>query len=92
MTEPVRWKQEKEVAARRIDDQVVLVNLRTNHIYSLNATGSRAWELLNVARSRDELVAALGEEFEVDQGTLERETDELLASLEEAKLVTAGGD
>jgi hypothetical protein len=92
MTEPVRWKQEKEVAARRIDDQVVLVNLRTNHIYSLNATGSRAWELLNVARSRDELVSALREEFEVDQGTLERETDELLASLEEAKLVTAGGD
>lgn len=92
MSEPVRWQQEKEVAARRIDDQVVLVNLQTNHIYSLNATGSRVWELLDVARSRDELVAALREEFEVDEGTLERETDELLASLEEAKLVTAGGD
>jgi hypothetical protein len=87
-----RWRRGADVAARRLEDEVVLVNLRTNHIYSLNATGSRVWELLDQPRSRDEVVDALVEEFEVDRGTLERETDELLSSLHEANLVAAGGD
>jgi hypothetical protein len=87
-----RWRRGEEVAARRLDDRVVLVNLRTNHIYSLNATGSRLWELLDVARSRDELVAALRDEFEVAPEQLERETDSLLAELEQASLVSSGDD
>jgi hypothetical protein len=87
-----RWRQGEAVAARRLEDRVVLVNLQTNHIYSLNATGSRLWELLDVARSREELVAALRDEFQVDPQELARETEELLASLEEAKLVKSDGD
>jgi coenzyme PQQ synthesis protein D (PqqD) len=87
-----RWRQGEDVAARRLEDEVVLVNLLTNHIYSLNATGSRVWELLDVPRTRDELVNALVEEFDVEQTTLERETDELLASLAAANLVLTDGD
>jgi Coenzyme PQQ synthesis protein D (PqqD) len=85
---PRRWRQGAEVAARRVDDRVVLVNLQTNYIYALNATGSRLWELLDVARSRDELVAELLAEFELERAALERETDSLLADLEKASLVT----
>jgi Coenzyme PQQ synthesis protein D (PqqD) len=83
-----RWRQGSDVAARRVDDRVVLVNLQTNHIYSLNATGSRLWELLEPGRTRDELVAQLRNEFEVEAAELERETDRLLAELEQASLVT----
>jgi Coenzyme PQQ synthesis protein D (PqqD) len=83
-----RWRQGEDVAARRVDDRVVLVNLQTNHIYSLNATGSRLWDLLGVARSRDELVAVLLQEFAVERTQLERETDSLLRELEGANLVS----
>lgn len=86
-----RWRQGSDVAARRVDDRVVLVNLQTNHIYSLNSTGSRLWELLESARTRDELVAELREEFEVDEADAEGETDRLLAELEQASLVTSDG-
>jgi hypothetical protein len=88
MSVPRRWRQGPEVAARRVDDRVVLVNLQTNHIYALNTTGSRLWELLDVARSRDELVAELLAEFEIERAALERETDALLVELEKASLVT----
>lgn len=91
MTEQ-RWRRGDEVAARRLEDEVVLVNLQTNHIYSLNATGARVWELLDVPRTRDEVVDALLGEFDVARQTLESETDELLSSLAEAKLVTRDGD
>jgi Coenzyme PQQ synthesis protein D (PqqD) len=80
------------VAARRLEDEVVLVHLRTNHIYSLNATGSRVWELLEVPSSRDEVVAALLAEFDADRSTIELETDELLTSLAEASLVVRDDD
>jgi Coenzyme PQQ synthesis protein D (PqqD) len=87
-----RWRRGADVAARRLEDEVVLVNLKTNHIYSLNAIGSRVWELLDAPRSRDEVVEALLAEFDAERATVERETDELLASLEEASLVVADGD
>jgi hypothetical protein len=86
-----RWRQSDDVAARRLDDRVVLVNLKTNHIYSLNPTGSRLWELLRVARSRDEVVQELRREFDVPAAELERDADRLLAELEEASLVSDDG-
>ena len=87
-----RWRQGADVAARRLEDEVVLVNLQTNHIYSLNATGSRVWELLDVPRTRAEVVDALVAEFDVERATIERETDELLASLSDAQLIASDGD
>jgi hypothetical protein len=86
-----RWRQGTDVAARRVDDRVVLVNLQTNHIYSLNATGSRLWELLEAGRTRDELVAELGQEFGVSSETVEQDVDRLLAELEQATLVVGDG-
>ena len=68
------------------------MNLETNHIYSLNATGSRLWELLADQPTREELVDALASEFDVGRATVEQEADDLLASLNEAKLVSADGN
>jgi hypothetical protein len=79
------------VAARRVDDRVVLVNLQTNHIYSLNTTGSQLWDRLNEARTRDDLVSELRSELDGDPEEIARETDRLLGELEEASLVTVDG-
>jgi len=35
-----------EVVARRVDDEIVLMHLGTSHIFALNPTGARFWELL----------------------------------------------
>ena len=48
-----------DVISRRIDAGTVLINLRTNKIYELNATGSRIWELLKDGRTVAEMQAAL---------------------------------
>jgi hypothetical protein len=82
-----RWRQAADVAARRVDDRVVLVNLQTNHIYSLNTTGSRLWDQLTEARTRDDLVSELKSELDGDPEEIARETDRLLGELEEASLV-----
>jgi Transglutaminase-like superfamily/Coenzyme PQQ synthesis protein D (PqqD) len=39
-----------DVVWRWVDDEAVLVNVKTNRIYSLNPTGARLWELIGLER------------------------------------------
>jgi Coenzyme PQQ synthesis protein D (PqqD) len=76
-----------DVVARRLDDEVVLVHLGTNQIYSLNATGGRYWELLEEGLGHEIIVRRMQQEFEVDEMTLEQEIASITADLRHAGLV-----
>lgn len=82
-----RLQPASDVVARRLDDELVLVNLQTNRIYTLNRTGARFWELLADGNDRDAIEAQLRTEFDVDRATLSAEVDELLADLARVGLV-----
>jgi Coenzyme PQQ synthesis protein D (PqqD) len=77
------------VVSRRLDDQTVLVNLRTNRIFELNRTGARLWELLGEAPSESQIVERLLAEFEVPQEQLEREVRALIDSLLDEGLISS---
>ena len=77
-----------DVVARRLDDEVVLVHLGTNRIYSLNPTGARFWELLTEGVAPADIVGRLCAEFAVEPEEVEREVAVLSAELAEAGLVT----
>ena len=70
-----------DVVFRDLGQEAVLVNVGTNRIFSLNATGSRFWALLVAEWDRDRIEAQLVEEFDVDAATLRDEIDQLLVSL-----------
>jgi hypothetical protein len=76
-----------DVVWRRLEDDVVLVHLRTNRIYSLNHTAARAWELLSAGVSQADLERSLLDEFDVDADELARSVEDLLQHLSEAGLV-----
>ena len=80
-----RFRACPEVLATRAGDEVVLVDLKTDRIYSLNRTAGRAWELLASACERAEVERRMLEEFDVAPDELTRAIDEVVASL------TAGG-
>jgi len=77
-----------DVAWRRVEDEVVLVNLKTNRIYNLNRTASRFWELLNEGLQRETLERKMLEEFDVDESHLRREIDALIGELSSEGLVS----
>jgi len=77
------------VVSRRLDEQTVLVNLRTNKIFELNRTGAQMWELLEEAPSESQIVERLLTEFEVPQEQLEREVRALLDSLLDEGLISS---
>ena len=81
------YQPNPDVVAQRVQDEVVLVNLRTNEIYTLNKTAARAWELIAEGRDRSGVEAGLSEEFSVDEAKVGSELDSLLAELVEKELI-----
>ena len=76
-----------DVVARRLEDEIVLVNLTTNRIFSLNRTGGRYWELLDEGLEQEVIVGRLLDEFDVDRPTLEQEIADITAQLRREGLV-----
>jgi Coenzyme PQQ synthesis protein D (PqqD) len=76
-----------EVVARRMDEQVVLVHLGTNRIYTLNPTGARFWDLLESGLDRHAIKTALLAEFEVGETQLDAEIEALVAELSDQGLL-----
>ena len=88
----MRWQLHPEVVARRLGDSLVLVNLTSNHIYELNATGARTVELIQNGAGRDELVAQLSSEFDSDRSAIAGDVDRLVGELEQAGLICGRHD
>ena len=76
-----------DVVSRRLGDEVVLVHLKTNRIFSLSPTGARFWELLSDGKSRTEIEAALLQEYEATPEAVSAEIDSLVRTLEAEQLV-----
>jgi hypothetical protein len=79
-----------DVVSRRLGDEIVLVHLKTNRIFSLSPTGARLWELLSHGESRQDIEAALLREYDASQDEVSAEIDSLLGMLRAESLVREG--
>jgi len=64
-----------------MDDQYVLVHLRTNRIYELNRTGARLWELLETGHDLEQAQEQMLLEFDVDEQRIRNEVSTLMHDL-----------
>jgi hypothetical protein len=78
------------VLFRDLGDESVLLNLDNDRYYGLDDVGTRMWQLLAELGAVDAVVARLLEEYagQVDEPTLRRDLEELIATLVAAGLVT----
>jgi hypothetical protein len=76
-----RVRQSADVVSSRMGDTGVLVHLRTNRIFEVNATGLRIWELAAEGRTLLDIKERLQREFEVEPERLEMELMALVAEL-----------
>jgi hypothetical protein len=74
-----------DVIARHLGESAVLIRLKTNRIYELNATGARIWELLSDGATRQQVVDSLAREF--DDDSIGAAVDELIDVLQAEGLV-----
>jgi Coenzyme PQQ synthesis protein D (PqqD) len=88
MTDAPRLCASPDVVHRRIEDESVLVHLKTNKIYTLNETGSRLWELLLDGHDSEGIKRELQREYDAKPEEIDDEVDRLLASLAAEQLVS----
>jgi hypothetical protein len=84
----VQLRPHPDVVWRRLDEEVVLVHLKTNRIYSLNPTAARFWELLSEGLDRQSLELVMLKELDVTEIQLRDELDSLIAELSREGLVS----
>ena len=81
----------EHVLSRKLDDEMVLLNLDSGEYFGLNDTGTRVWELLADGRSRQEVINCLTEEFEVAAEDASGHVATLCDELLEAGLLKRAG-
>ena len=85
---PARFRSSPDALATRVGDEIVLVDLKTDKIYSLNRTAARIWELMCTDCDRAEVERRMLEEFDVARGELAEAIDELVTSMTQDGLLS----
>jgi hypothetical protein len=75
------WEIPEDVVFRDLDGEGIVLNLATGTYFGLNPTATRVWQMLSDRKSEPEIVAALVDEFEVEQMTATSDVDALLREL-----------
>lgn len=61
----------RDVLARQIEQDTVLLSMDSAQYFGLNPTGSRLWELLQHPRRVGDIAKAMAEEYEVEPSRVE---------------------
>lgn len=80
------YKVGSQVAWQIVDDEAVVIDLASGMTIGLNPTAAFLWSHL-AGHSEDELIAALAEEFEIDDATARADVHAFLADMRERKLI-----
>lgn len=76
-----------EVVFRDLAGEAVLLNLATGTYFGLDSVGTRLWHLIADHGSTEKIVQTMLAEYEVDEGKLRRDLDDLVRQLVDKGLV-----
>ncbi|MBV9801669.1 MAG: PqqD family protein [Solirubrobacterales bacterium] len=74
---------------REIDSDIVVLDGRDATYLTLNGSGALLWRMLSRCATREELVGALLDAYQVDEPTAEADTDAFLSTLSEQGLLAS---
>ncbi len=75
-----------EIIVTELEDELVLLNPRTQAMFTLNGTGKIIWQNLG-KHSAEEIAVKITDAFEIDLETAASDTKNLLETLEAAGLL-----
>jgi hypothetical protein len=76
-----------EVQARKVGEELVMLDLASGTYFGLDAVGMRLWQLLQEGKSLRQICDTMIEEFDVSRATLEQDVLNLARALLDKKLV-----
>ena len=85
---PVKVTPSNDVLSREIQNETVLLDLKTEQYFGLDDVGSRVWQLIRDGVSLEEIVDRLHAQYDVDAASLRTDVERFVAQLSEAGLVS----
>jgi len=77
----------KEVLSQEIDDETVLLDMKSENYFGLNYVGKRVLDIITTGANIDTIVQTLLEEFDVEENQLEKDINELIQQLLDTGLI-----
>ena len=71
----------------RMDDQIIVADLRSGRYLGLDGVGARAWDLIGKRATRGAIVDCLCGEYDASADVIERDVERLLRDLLERRLI-----
>ena len=81
------YKVASHIAWRRVDNEIVVLDLESSLYYSFNDTGARIWELLAERATLEQAVVRVADEYNAPQKTIEKDAHDFLTGLRREKLL-----
>lgn len=81
-----------DVMVQRVEDDLLLVHLVTNQIFTLSSTAARLWELLEVGHTLESSIGNLLNEYDVERSELEQDVYDTVNTLIETDLLVLEAD
>jgi hypothetical protein len=82
-----RFATSEEALIRELDDESVILDLKSEQYFGLDDVGTLIWHQLQEGSTLGEIVDAITDQFEVDEKTATRDLHEFVADLEEQGLI-----
>jgi hypothetical protein len=76
------------ILSKRLGEELILINLETDRIFSLNLTGAKAWEIIEDTKDLDLVKKGLLDQFDVSPELLDEELNRILNALAAEGFVT----
>ena len=80
-------QRNSDLVSAKIDDEIVLMSVKSGKYFGLNRSASRIWEHLEKPLEQGELYSVLMREYKVDFETCRSDTDIFLKQLHEKSIV-----
>jgi protein arginine N-methyltransferase 1 len=86
---PATFRIPERVLARRVAEELLLLDPATGVYHVLNEAGAQVWESLQQGESAAAIAAAIAERYGIDAARTAEDVAVILAELQEAKLIEA---
>ncbi len=77
----------QHVIARKIDNEILLLNEENSEIHQLNQTATLIWEFCNGENTIDDIIEALAGTYNVESTKLSDDVDSIINSLKDLGLL-----
>ena len=78
----------EDISYRIIEDEAVILNLKTSDYYSLNKTGTFIWKLLENKANLEDIISKFADEFGINIKTATNDIQQLLRDFKRQKLIS----